>query len=105
MTWGVTWEQNDSPQTFNKFIMELSFLTPTKFSTLIEEMVQEKHLSYMDACLEYCKDNNVEPESLGRLVNKALKQNTKNSKHVTHMSQKGTHKLTLFELFFRKHIK
>ena len=54
--------------------MELSFLTPTKFSTLIEEMVQEKHLSYMDACLEYCKDNNVEPESLGRLVNKALKQ-------------------------------
>ena len=74
MTWGVTWEQNDSPLTSNLIVMELSFLTPTKFSTLIEEMVQEKHLSYMDACLEYCKDNNVEPESLGRLVNKALKQ-------------------------------
>jgi len=54
--------------------MELSFLTPTKFSTMIEEMVAEKHLTYMDACLEYCKDNNVEPESLGRLVNKSLKQ-------------------------------
>ena len=39
--------------------MELSFLTPTKFSTLIEEMVQEKNLTYMDACLEYCKDKNV----------------------------------------------
>ena len=62
------------PLTSNLIVMELSFLTPTKFSTLIEEMVQEKHLSYMDACLEYCKDNNVEPESLGRLVNKALKQ-------------------------------
>ena len=74
MTWGVTWEQNDSPLTSNLIVMELSFLTPTKFSTLIEEMVQEKHLSYMDACLEYCKDNNVEPESLGRLVNKVLKQ-------------------------------
>ena len=73
MTWGVTWEQNDSPLTSNLIVMELSFLTPTKFSTLIEEMVQEKHLSYMDACLEYCKDNNVEPESLGRLVIKALK--------------------------------
>ena len=55
-------------------IMELSFLTPTKFSTLIEEMVQEKNLTYMDACLEYCKEKNVEPESLGRLVNKSLKQ-------------------------------
>ena len=54
--------------------MELSFLTPTKFSTLIEEMVQEKNLTYMDACLEYCKDKNVEPEALGRLVNKSLKQ-------------------------------
>ena len=54
--------------------MELSFLTPTKFSTKIEEMVAEKRLSYMDACLEYCKDNNIEPESLGRLVNKSLKQ-------------------------------
>ena len=54
--------------------MELSFLTPTKFSTLIEEMVQEKNLTYMDACLEYCKEKNVEPESLGRLVNKSLKQ-------------------------------
>ena len=74
MTWGVTWEQNDSPLTSNLIVMELSFLTPTKFSTMIEEMVIEKNVTYMDACLEYCKDNNVEPESLGRLVNKALKQ-------------------------------
>ena len=41
---------------------------------MIEEMVIKLNCSYMDACLEYCKDNNVEPESLGRLVNKALKQ-------------------------------
>ena len=54
--------------------MELSFLTPTKFSTMIEEMVAEKHLTYMDACLHYCEENNVEPESLGRLVNKSIKQ-------------------------------
>ena len=54
--------------------MQLSFLTPTKFSTMIEEMVQEKRLTYMDACLHYCEENNVEPESLGRLVNKSLKQ-------------------------------
>ena len=54
--------------------MELSFFTPTKFSTMIEEMVLNKKVTYMDACLEYCKENNVEPESIGRLVNKSLKQ-------------------------------
>ena len=41
---------------------------------MIEEMVQEKKLTYMDACLHYCEENNVEPESLGSLVNKSLKQ-------------------------------
>tara|TARA_Y100000004_G_scaffold80940_1_gene90953 strand:+ start:141 stop:326 length:186 start_codon:yes stop_codon:yes gene_type:complete len=41
---------------------------------MIEEMVQEKKLTYMDACLHYCEENNIEPESLGRLVNKSLKQ-------------------------------
>lgn len=54
--------------------MELEILTPTKFSTMIEEMVLKYKLTYMDACLEYCTKNNVEPESLGRLVNKSLKQ-------------------------------
>ena len=70
---GVTWEQK-TPKTFQHLIMELNFLTPTKFSTIIEEMVQEKHLTYIDACLEYCSEKNIEPESLGRLVNKSLKQ-------------------------------
>ena len=70
---GVTWEQK-IPKTFQHLIMELNFLTPTKFSTIIEEMVQEKRLTYIDACLEYCSEKNIEPESLGRLVNKSLKQ-------------------------------
>ena len=86
----MTWEQNDSPQTFNKFIMELSFLTPTKFSTMIEEMVVEKRLSYMDACLHYCEENNVEPESLGRLVNKALKQKIQVEAENLHFLQKSS---------------
>ena len=54
--------------------MEFAFLTPTKFCTMIEDMVQVKRLTYMEACLEYCKDENIEPESLGRLINKSLKQ-------------------------------
>ena len=90
MTWGVTWEQNDSPLTSNLIVMELSFLTPTKFSTMIEEMVVEKRLSYMDACLHYCEENNVEPESLGRLVNKALKQKIQVEAENLHFLQKSS---------------
>lgn len=52
----------------------MEIITPTKFGILIETMVLTKHMSYMDACLEYCSENNVEPNSLGRLVNKSLKQ-------------------------------
>ena len=53
---------------------ELDIITPTKFSLLIEQMVQTKNMSYMDACLEYCKEKEIEPNSIARLVNKALKQ-------------------------------
>ena len=28
----------------------------------------------MDACLEYCKEKELEPNSIARLVNKSLKQ-------------------------------
>ena len=53
---------------------ELDIITPTNFSLLIEEMVQTKNISYMDACLEYCKEKELEPNSIARLVNKSLKQ-------------------------------
>ena len=53
---------------------ELDIITPTKFSLLIEQMVQTKHISYMDACLEYFKEKEIEPNSIARLVNKVLKQ-------------------------------
>ena len=53
---------------------ELDIITPTKFSLLIEQIVQTKHISYMDACLDYCKEKEIEPNSIARLVNKSLKQ-------------------------------
>ena len=57
---------------------------------MIEEMVIEKHVTYMDACLEYCKDNNIEPESLGRLVNKSLKQKIQVKAENLHFLQKSS---------------
>ena len=54
--------------------MDFDIITPTKFSLLIEQMVLNKKIPYIDACLEYCKEKEIEPNSVGRLVNKSLKQ-------------------------------
>ena len=55
-------------------VLEFDIITPTKFSLLIEQMVIDKKITYIDACLEYCKEKEIEPNSVGRLVNKSLKQ-------------------------------
>ena len=43
------------------------------FSLEIEKMAQEKSISHMDAVLEYCKEHQLEPDSVGRLISKSLK--------------------------------
>lgn len=49
------------------------FKTANEFSLHIEKMVQEKRLSYMDAVLDYCKENYLEPSDITKLINKSLK--------------------------------
>jgi hypothetical protein len=49
------------------------FKTANEFSLHIEQMVKEKKTSYMDAVLDYCKENYLEPEDVSSLINKSLK--------------------------------
>jgi hypothetical protein len=49
------------------------FKTANEFSLHIEQMVRDTKLSYMDAVLEYCKQNYLEPEDVAKLINKSLK--------------------------------
>jgi hypothetical protein len=49
------------------------FKTANEFSLYIEQMVRDTKLSYMDAVLEYCKENYLEPEDVAKLINKSLK--------------------------------
>jgi KaiC/GvpD/RAD55 family RecA-like ATPase len=53
--------------------MSAIFKTANEFSLYIEQMVKDKRLSYMDAVLEYCKENYLEPEDVSSLINKSLK--------------------------------
>jgi KaiC/GvpD/RAD55 family RecA-like ATPase len=49
------------------------FKTANEFSLHIEQMVRDGKLTYMDAVLEYCKENYLEPEDVSKLINKSLK--------------------------------
>lgn len=49
------------------------FKSANEFSLHIEQIVKDKKLSYMDAVLDYCKENFLEPDDVAKLINKALK--------------------------------
>lgn len=49
------------------------FRTANEFSLYIEGIVRDKRMSYLDAVLEYCKENYIEPDDVASLINKPLK--------------------------------
>ena len=49
-------------------------ITPNKFALLIENMVKNKRMSYMDAVIQYCSENGIDPSSTKGLINKTLKE-------------------------------
>jgi hypothetical protein len=50
------------------------FKNSNEFSLLIEQIVKDKRINHMDAVLEYCKQNYLEPEDVKSLINKSLKE-------------------------------
>lgn len=49
------------------------FKSANEFSLYIEQLVKQKKLSYMDAVLDYCKENYLEPDDIANLINSNLK--------------------------------
>ena len=46
-----------------------------EFSLIIEGVVKDKRpITYMDAILFYCEENQIEVDSVGRLISKSLKE-------------------------------
>ena len=56
------------------FEVESTLQTPKKFSLEIENIVKEKRVSHMDAVIHYCYENEIEPDTVGRLITKSLKE-------------------------------
>ena len=58
--------------------IENKFLTPSRFALEVEKIVAEENLNYIDAICHYCEVNNLEVESVVKLVSKPLKERLKN---------------------------
>ena len=57
--------------------IENKFLTPSKFALEIEKIVAEEKLNYIDAIVHYCEVNELEVDSVTKLVSKSLKERLK----------------------------
>ena len=57
--------------------IEKKFLTPSKFALEIEKIVAEEKINYIDAIIHYCEVNELEVESVTKLVSKPLKEKLK----------------------------
>ena len=47
-------------------------LNSKKFGLIIEKIVKEKRITYMDAVLNYCEDNNLDSGSINTLINNGV---------------------------------
>ena len=57
--------------------IEKKFLTPSKFALEIEKIVAEESMNYIDAICYYCEINNIEVDSVTKLISKPLKERLK----------------------------
>ena len=57
--------------------IQSKFMTPSKFALEIEKIVAEEKINYIDAIVHYCEVNELEIESVTKLVSKPLKEKLK----------------------------
>ena len=57
--------------------IENKFLTPSKFAIEVEKIVAEENINYIDAICYYCEINNIDVETIAKLISKPLKERLK----------------------------
>ena len=60
-------------------LLDDKFLTPTKFSQEIERLVHKSDglITYIEAVVTYCQENEIELETVPKLISKPLKERLK----------------------------
>ena len=70
-------------------------VTPNKFALLIEQIVKTKKISYIDAIVMYCADNNIDPGTTKSMINKNLKEKIAYEAQELNMLKEKTAKLPI----------
>ena len=52
----------------------LKTIKPQDFTEIIEDIVMNKRMTYLDAISHFCQETKMEPETAGKLVQGVLKQ-------------------------------
>lgn len=60
-----------------KELLEDKFMTIAKFSQEVEKIAHDQSLNYIDAIVHYCEMNEIEIESVAKLISKPLKEKLK----------------------------
>jgi hypothetical protein len=58
-------------------LLREKFLCQNRFTQDIENLVRSSDLNYIEAIIGYCEENNIEFESVGKLISKPLKEKLK----------------------------
>jgi len=66
------------------------FLCPQKFAQEIETIVKDSEINYIDAIIHYCEENNIEIETITKLISKPLKEKLKNDAIELNFLKKST---------------
>ena len=91
----IRWNYMESNKELEKAI-ESKFLTPSRFALEIEKIVAEEKINYIDAIVHYCEINELEVESVTKLVSKPLKEKLKwDATRLNFMKATSTAKLPL----------
>jgi hypothetical protein len=59
-------------------VLENKFFCPSRFAQEIENLVQNNdNMNYIDAIVNFCEQNNIDLESVPKLISKPLKEKLK----------------------------
>jgi|TARA_R110000803_G_scaffold205367_2_gene271991 hypothetical protein len=70
-------------------------ITPNNFALIVEDIVKTKRISYIDAVVLYCANNNIDPGTTKSMINKNLKEKIAYEAQNLNMLKEKTAKLPI----------
>lgn len=62
-----------------KQIIKTKFLSADKFSIDIERYVRDNQCNYIEGIVQYCEENEIELDTVSKLISKPLKEKLRNT--------------------------